>query len=375
MRASEYPTKPFKSLLKREWNCICRQLNEMEVAYDKIDWASIDDVGYTNVLEFLKDEYGLELREDDEHNKKKGDWNREEKEDQLSRLEQAKDREKKLAEEIAVKDFDHQEAERIIEEMANFNKYCENVVWTTIFCLMNKGRFNVINAGAYGVGKSRGTKEIVDSWIKLDTIQQITGHITPAKMFDMFGLGGSIVVDESYTLFTNAQIKHLLRSALYDGNVVWTTKTDERTAFFEGSMIFNTNVLNNRNMNDSALLDRCFINRLDLSNAQIIEKKDSNYRPDRDIWKQIKNRLLVIRNTSLKELDEKYGLTMAECDYVDEFFNSRVRISPSRISMRSFHRVKDIFQRTKWFFGDLSKELLEFAGNLAENYIFIGGKK
>jgi hypothetical protein len=357
----KYPKKRYTSLTTKEWHLICDAITEKEIGFDKIDWESIDNQGFSSLCSALKEEYGMTFMPTESGEK----WTREQREITSSQLEKAKEEEHKIAESFGMQSI--QDVQKTIAEVENFNKFCEPISWNTIFSVMNKGRFNVVNAGAFGIGKSRGSKEIVEL-LKLDTVQILSGHITPAKLFDLLSFGGCIVMDESYSLFINPHIKHLLRSALYDGKVVWYTAKDSLAITFEGSLIFNTNQLSNKTLNDKALLDRCFVNHPELTNQQILEKKDTPYVPDTKIWNDLRNKILWIRNSRIDELP---CLTSQEVSYIDTFFKNRVNTScEKQISMRSFPRVIEIFQRMKWLFGTLDSDLLQYCSTLSEQYIF-----
>lgn len=260
---------------------------------------------------------------------------------------------------------------KVIKEIKDFNLYCEPITWSSLFSFMDKGRFNVVNAGMYGVGKSRGTKELL-SLLDLKNVTVLAGHITPAKMFDILSIGGCIILDESYSLFINPHIKHILRSALYDGHVVWYSRREDSDTEFKGSIIFNTNDLSKKTLNDKALLDRCFLNIVDLSNEQIL-KKQHIYEPSITLWKAIGQRIIQLRSKDLEEINSSYGLSNEEIEAIRRAFDSEVKSIGrlQKISMRSYKRFEEIFRRMKWLFGYLDKELFMLAHELGVNYIAI----
>jgi hypothetical protein len=361
------------------------------------------DSDYGTLVDYARDEWGVSIPEDmvgslaeakGQDKALKLKLEAEERERAQRELEEQLYQERQLAKKLDagfIKTEMIKHKARILNEIKLYNAYCEQVTWSTIFFILSKsGGFHVLNLGRGGLGKSRSTlhlfkptkaelkkKEkdpdyemfmpfrVFGNWMAL------TGHITPKRFFEILQLDGKIILDESYMLLQNSQIKNMLRSALYDGEVVWYSSNGDEKHKFKGDIIFNSNQFNNKSLNDKALLDRLMVNNLSLDKDQLKVKLQHKrtYTPDRQLWKLITDRLLVIRNNGLLEL------TTDELAYVDNFINMELDKLPldlsNEVSMRISERVETVFQYTKTFFGVLDEDLRQFCKQLAGNYFNI----
>ena len=116
---------------------------------------------------------------------------------------------KMMNEEKEIYKFDYK---FVLKELENYNLYCENMTIMTIFSLLQKGRFNTMNTGQAGVGKSRSTLELV-RMLNLNDIVCLSGHISPLKFFELLEQNpkATILIDESAQTFEVKEIIHLLR--------------------------------------------------------------------------------------------------------------------------------------------------------------------
>jgi len=276
-----------------------------------------------------------------------------------------------------------QQTERLKEEISRFNPYCEPITYTTLGCLAGSLRA-ALNDGPAGIGKSRSTVELARLFPRLDGVQVLNGHITPLAMYkllwDCRAKTCVLIVDESFTLLADREIQQMLRCAMYSGQVDWRSKGKATAGLglpesfrFNGRVIFNTNVTNQKDFNYKAMLDRVFYNKLMLTGEQIAEKMKTkrSYSPDRELWKLVEERLLLIR-------DDKTDITLstAEQEAILKYtVDGILRISRTynvNISMRILERVEWLCLFLKQFFGELD---LEFAKGLADNYFVVNDEE
>lgn len=261
----------------------------------------------------------------------------------------------------------------ILQEIESYNLHLSNLTTMTIFSLLGGKRFNILNLGQAGIGKSRGTLDLI-RLLKLSNTIFISGHITPLKFFEMLENNPSaiFVIDESSQLLqNNSEVVHLLRSALYDSHVVWYSSfKDEsgnqimREVCFTGSIIFNCNHFKAFNMNDKALLDRLYVANIRLTTSQIIDKMQDNYKQNKELWSLIRDRIIAVREGLIKT-----ELTEEEKDKIKDYTIKKIReITLSynaNISVRLFERIRELFYRFKLFFGEID---WEYCKKLADNY-------
>jgi len=190
-------------------------------------------------------------------------------------------------------------SEEIIEEIRKFSPHTERLTLSTLLAVNQK--VNVINISKAGYGKTRNSQEL----LKMLDIEHklISGHITPRAFFDILREDQLTVVDES-TILYNMEILNLLLGALWNGIVMWENNHSKEFHRFKGNIVFNTNYLPVSPFVE-ALKDRCIFNFIQLISQQIKEKINSkfSYKPNKEIWREIKNR--VFQKTELTEVELK----------------------------------------------------------------------
>ena len=169
----------------------------------------------------------------------------------------------------------------IMNEIVKYNPHCENITYTTLMSVMNakdgNQKTNVINKGKQGIGKSRGTTELVRK-LNISDAVIINGHITPKKLFETLreNMYATVILDESEATLSNPTSLFILRSALYGGKVQWlSSKGDLLDSYnFQGTLIANLNYLgiNRSEEHTSELQSHSFI-----SYAVFCLKKKNNY--------------------------------------------------------------------------------------------------
>ena len=269
-------------------------------------------------------------------------------------------------------DFKSQKQE-ILQEIESYNLHLSNLTIMSIFSLLGGKRFNLLNLGQAGIGKSRSTLDMIRQ-LNLSNVVFVSGHVTPLKFFELLESNPSstFVIDESSSLLqSNSEIVHLLRSALYDSHVVWYSSFKDqsgnqvvREVNFTGNIIFNLNHFQSFNMNDKALLDRLYVSNIRLTTAQIIDKMEDEYKPNAEVWRVIRDRIIAIRNGQIKvELDQDEEQEIK--DYIINKIKEITLSYNSNISVRLFERIREIFYRFKLFFGGID---WKYCKRLADNY-------
>jgi len=127
-------------------------------------------------------------------------------------------------------------------------------------------------------------------------------------------------------------------------------------------------------------LRRNFVNYLDLSNKEIVEKiehirksKEGLVRENEFVWDLIRKRLVLIRNERISVI-----LNNNEKDMVMEYIKRKILsyghgYNPD-MSTRIYNRVFEVFLRFKMLFGFIDNEIKEIAEKMCDNY-FVMGKK
>jgi len=265
--------------------------------------------------------------------------------------------------------------EDIIKEISAYNPYMENVTYSTLFACMNgkqgKQKTNVINMGKQGIGKSRGTSDLLK---KLDIIDAviIRGFMTPKKLYETLKQNFCSIVcfDEAENIMNDEMSMFILRPALYGGKVSWLTmKGDTIDAFdFKGTIIANMNHFGVTDAAAAPLFDRTLFNGTNLDNKHVVEKIKSaqTYRMNEDVWAIIKDKITLIRTDGVEEL------TPDESQYVMDFIiniANNATVFNKSLSARARTRailvarcMKSLFLR----FDDKVKEVYE---KIAKPYI------
>lgn len=263
--------------------------------------------------------------------------------------------------------------DEILQEIEKYNLHLSNLTLMTIFSMLGGKRFNILNLGQTGIGKSRSTLEL-SRLLNLNDIIEISGHITALKFFELLEKYPTslFVIDEgSNILINNSEIIHLLRSALYDSHVVWYSSfKDEsgtqivRSVFFTGSIIFNCNHFKAFNMNDKALLDRLYVSNTRLTTIEVINKINDSYEPNKEIWGIVRDRIIQIRNKQINSV-----LTDEEKGKIKEYVIGKIKEITlsynSNISVRLLEKITEVFHRFKLFFGEID---WDYCRKISDNY-------
>lgn len=265
----------------------------------------------------------------------------------------------------------------IMKEITAYNPHCENITYSTIFASMNanmgRQKTNVINKGKQGVGKSRGSSELVKM---LDTpgARIISGWMTPKKLFETLRTyrHALLVFDESELIMNDPQAMFLLRSALYGGSVSWQTSRGEvEDKFqFDGAIIANMNHFSVNQNEADPLFDRVLFNENNLDNQQILEKMKSKgvYQPDDGIWRLVKDRISLVRNDGVAQLtDEESRIVM---EYIESLVNVSSVFNKS-LSTRAISRARLVAACMKSLFLKLDSDVWALTKKLIKPYIIV----
>ena len=263
----------------------------------------------------------------------------------------------------------------VMKEVEDYNPHCSNITYSTLFAAMNahlgKQKTHVINKGKMGIGKSRGTSELVKK-LDIPEAKIIKGHMTPKELFNTLKRyrTGMIVLDESEMIMNEPQALFVLRSALYGGSVAWlTSKGEKADAFtFEGTLIANMNHFGVTEAEANPLFDRTLFNENNLDNMQTMEKIKSTteYKPKDDIWKLLSDKITIRRAEGLAELSpDEEKMVM---DFVEDIVKNASVFNKS-ISTRSIYRARLVAKCIKNLYGPLAGDTLELAKRLIRPYI------
>ena len=262
----------------------------------------------------------------------------------------------------------------IMNEIVKYNPHCENITYTTLMSVMNakdgNQKTNVINKGKQGIGKSRGTTELVRK-LNISDAVIINGHITPKKLFETLreNMYATVILDESEATLSNPTSLFILRSALYGGKVQWlSSKGDLLDSYnFQGTLIANLNYLGINPKEAAPLYDRTLFNENNLNNSQIIEKIRSTqtYTMDKTIWKNIKNKLILIRKDGVNSLEETEKQKVI--NYITELVAKTSSFSSS-LSTRAAAKANLVTRCMKTFYGTLDEDVWELTKKLIKPY-------
>lgn len=229
--------------------------------------------------------------------------------------------------------------EQILEEISKYSPHSERLTLSTLMAI-NQGT-HILNVGKEGTGKTYNTNELLNL-LKIKHFS-VTGHISPKAFYEILKEDGVIVVDEGADLLSEAVVINLLLNALWDGNVEWRNNREILTHKFKGTILFNTNKVENSPIM-KALKDRVFTNEIELGSEQIKDKilSGKDYEPNFKIWAEIKERLYKKSELSEQEKNSLYHL---------------IEISNPK-SVREFWKIEKIAKFSLSIVGDLS--LIEY---------------
>ena len=222
-----------------------------------------------------------------------------------------------------------------LEEINKYSPFTEKLTLSTLMAI-NQG-IHILNVGKTGIGKTRNTEELLNL-LKIPH-QLVAGHISPKAFFEILKKDGIIIVDEGATLLSDITINNLLLNALWNGKVEWKNNKEELSHNFKGTILFNTNKINNNEIMD-ALTDRIFTNKINLNSEQIKTKimSGKNYKPNMKIWAEIKERVNKKSELSEQVIEKLYHLIE----------------SGENKSVREMWRLKKIASFSLSLLGDLS---------------------
>jgi len=251
--------------------------------------------------------------------------------------------------------------EELIDGIRLYNPYCEHITLSTIYAKLGCGRFNVINCGSPGTGKSQSSIEILSA---LDTGEEIIiDNNTTKKGF--FGLmmdfpNHNIVLDECSTLMKDKATQDAIKLAMEGKSISWIKdKSRQETPPFNGNFIINTN----EQMMPS-VIDRCFFNKT-LMNKEMalnfIDYAGEEQNHDKlilHIKKKIANKKQVI-------------LTKEEKEKVIVFLKKHIEESDEGLeySRRVLGRMLQYFKCSKKLFNKLDDKVLAFIEPFAALYV------
>lgn len=274
-----------------------------------------------------------------------------------------------------ITDYIKDNMDDVMDEIESYNPHCKNITYATLFAGMNartgKQRTNVINKGKQGIGKSRGSTELIEALDMTDAVV-IKGYMTPKKLFNTLKhhRTSMIILDEGELIMSNPMALFILRSALYGGEVSWlSTRGDVLDMFkFEGTVIANINAFSITEAEAQPLFDRCLYNDNDLSNVQVMEKMKSvhTYKPNKKIWADIKDKITLIRTDGLRKLTPEETDKMM--GHIEMVARSSGVFSKS-LSTRAVHRTKLVYSCLKSLFSGLEGKPLKLAEELSKPYI------
>lgn len=263
----------------------------------------------------------------------------------------------------------------IIKEISAYNPYMENVTYATLFACMNgrigKQKTNVINMGKHGIGKSRGTSDLLTKLEIADAVI-IRGFMTPRKVYDTLKANPSSILcfDEAENIMNDEMCMFILRPAMFGGEVSWlSSKGDALDTFnFTGTIIANMNHFGVTEAAAAPLFDRTLFHQTNLDNVQLVEKMQTKktYHMNEDIWQVIKDKITLIRGEGLSELTE------AEEDYVMAYIvkvASSASVFNKSLSVRAHGRATLVARCLKSLFLRLDAPIKELFEQLSKTYI------
>lgn len=263
----------------------------------------------------------------------------------------------------------------VTKEIEAYNPHCSSITYATIFAAMNgrvgQQKTHVINKGKAGIGKSRGTSELVRI-LGLPDAVILSGYMTPKKMFEILKKHRTsmIVFDESEMIMNNPQALFVLRSALYGGQVSWlSSKGETLDSFnFTGTIIANMNHFGISEHESAPLFDRTLFNQQNLDNRQIMEKMESTqtYKVDKPIWELVRKRVILARTDGLADLEPAEEETVMQ--NIRELTSNSSVFSKS-LSTRTVWKAKLVARCMKTLFGSLRPDVWEAAKRIMKPYI------
>ena len=257
------------------------------------------------------------------------------------------------------------ETKKIIKHLRAYNPYCEHITLATIFAKIKikNSRFNVLNHGPPGTGKSYGSIELIE---KLDLGSEIIldNNTTKRGLFETFlnYPNHDIILDECSALVRDRGAQDMIKLAAEGKALNWVKKDSvEKSKPFGGNIILNVN----SSLMDS-LSDRFFVN------VTLMNRKMASDYVDHYLDKKVeaeKEFLKFIRRRIQAKKDPE--LTTSELIHIRTFVKKQIELNDENLgySRRVIQRMLAYFKRVKKFFGRLDDEVLLFIEPYAAAYI------
>lgn len=251
--------------------------------------------------------------------------------------------------------------QELIKKISEFNPYCEHATLATIFSKMRIGKFNVINYGPAGTGKSHSTINLL-KLLNLGTEITIDNNTTKKGFFQLLMdfPEQDIVLDECFALLKERGVQDAIKLAMEGKSVHWIKDgSRETTPPFKGNFIINTNeyVI-------PSVIDRCFFNKTIMNKEMALNYID---------YTQKKHEFAEFIDYIKKVINDKKNiqLTEEETKKIIEFIKDNINESEEGLeySRRCIERIISYMKCAKKLFGKLDEEVLNFIIPYAELYV------
>ena len=262
----------------------------------------------------------------------------------------------------------------ILKEVENYNAFQKNITWCSILALCSRERyfkFNVLNVGGAGLGKSHSSYELVKNYLNVPHAVTHNAILTPKRFFMFIKENADkvIIEDEADLLLLDKKTKVMLKHLLFASKLCWETTQEYEEITFNGSIIMNANTIHN---SDIAILDRCFTNIVNVTNTLILKKlqRIQNYEPNKQIWDTIRKRINYTYNNI--DAQEDALLDKEEEKKIYELLELLISKKKELASFRAINRAKELFYRLKLFFNCSplkNEQLLELFLDLLTFYV------
>ena len=272
---------------------------------DKLDLLACDSrADVDGLLEFLKEEYGVIIT-------KKYETRNEIDNEIIKEIDDNVVIQKSILDNLFNANAEFKgKTKQILQEIQDYAPHTERLVISTLTAISQ--RINIINIGEKGHSKTYCTKHLLD--LLEIPYNEIKGHITPKRFYTLLKHynGTIILIDESANMLTDMEIRNLLLAVLNKEEVWWLDDSFKA----ESVIIFNSNYIQN-NPTMRAVMDRCITNHIKLTQEQLKNKLRSarTYKPNKEIWEQIKNNLfrkLCLNQKSLNVIDKVLQISTIE---------------------------------------------------------------
>lgn len=257
------------------------------------------------------------------------------------------------------------ETKKLIKNIRKYNPHCEHITLSTIFMKMkvDQEKFNVINWGPAGTGKSYSSIEFLEK-LDLGTDIIIDNNTTKRGLFDLLNNypEQDFILDECSAILRDQGTQDMIKLAMESKPITWVKKDSvEVTPSFKGNFILNVN----HALMDS-LTDRSFVNKTLMNKKMALDFVDYYIDKDSDEHE------LFIRFLRRKlKKNKKINLTKHEVNYVRDFVYKQINMSDEKMgfSRRTVIRMLSYFRRVKRLFEKLDDEIKTFIEPYAAIYV------